>query len=261
MVRAQQPLLLPALESDIPGYSKISSRTNHNDANYTYVEVSNLVPRSEGTVNTSSDHNPSNDCSPRSQSGKSLLSTLGPTIELNFKQLTAKICWLLAVTGLLIASGIHRIDDSLSRIEKIELHLVIVEPKEKWGGQAVEKPCLITSHTDSILCPVIAYKVYKEKVAFNPCPTTQKNNSEWTVNRLMRFIKDNKKPLSVVSITRYIHSICDLIRREPDTPIPKGREIGATLATNAGVSSEDIVSHAFWSNYTFFDTYYRLTRN
>ncbi|OMJ11588.1 hypothetical protein AYI70_g9618 [Smittium culicis] len=79
-----------------------------------------------------------------------------PTIDLNFKQLTAKLCWLLAVKGFLRASDIHRIDDARIRIEKEELHLVIVAPKEKRGGQAVEKPCLIISHTDSILCPATA---------------------------------------------------------------------------------------------------------
>ncbi|OMJ26897.1 hypothetical protein AYI69_g3689 [Smittium culicis] len=75
MVRAQQPKLLPALESDIPGYSKISPRTNHNDAGYTNVEVSNLVPSSEDTVNISADQNPSNDCSLGSQKRK--ISALG----------------------------------------------------------------------------------------------------------------------------------------------------------------------------------------
>ncbi|PVU97314.1 hypothetical protein BB561_000628 [Smittium simulii] len=48
---------------------------------------------------------------------------------------------------------------------------------------------------------------------------------------------------------------------EYDMPIPKGKAIGATLAANSGVSSDDIVAHAFWSNYSIFDSYYRLTRN
>ncbi|PVU94991.1 hypothetical protein BB561_002124 [Smittium simulii] len=52
-----------------------------------------------------------------------------------------------------------------------------------------------------------------------------------------------------------------LIHQNQDTPIPKGRAIGATLAANSGVSTDDIVSHAFWSNYSIFDSYYRLTRN
>ncbi|OMJ14692.1 hypothetical protein AYI70_g7729 [Smittium culicis] len=58
-----------------------------------------------------------------------------------------------------------------------------------------------------------------------------------------------------------MHTISDLIRRDPEATIPKGRAIGATLAANAGVSSDDIFSHAFWSKYTIFDTYYRLSRN
>ncbi|OMJ22850.1 hypothetical protein AYI69_g5238 [Smittium culicis] len=83
----------------------------------------------------------------------------------------------------------------------------------------------------------------------------------WTVNRLVRFVNDSEKPLSVDIITRYIHKISTLIGHDSDAPIPKGRAIGATLAANSGVSSDEIVAHAFWSNYSIFDTYYRLTRN
>ncbi|OMJ20879.1 hypothetical protein AYI70_g3817 [Smittium culicis] len=43
-------------------------------------------------------------------------------------------------------SDIHRIDDARFQTEKKELNLVIVAPKEKRGGQTVEKPCLITIH-------------------------------------------------------------------------------------------------------------------
>ncbi|PVU89440.1 hypothetical protein BB561_005354 [Smittium simulii] len=49
--------------------------------------------------------------------------------------------------------------------------------------------------------------------------------------------------------------------KQPNTPIPKARAIGATLAASSGVSSDDIVSHAFWSNYSMFDSYYRLSRD
>ncbi|PVU88670.1 hypothetical protein BB561_005744, partial [Smittium simulii] len=52
-----------------------------------------------------------------------------------------------------------------------------------------------------------------------------------------------------------------LIKRPPNTPIPKARAIGATLAATSGVPVENIVSHAFWSNYSMFDTYYRLDRS
>ncbi|PVU91644.1 hypothetical protein BB561_004279 [Smittium simulii] len=55
--------------------------------------------------------------------------------------------------------------------------------------------------------------------------------------------------------------LCTVWNTDQDTPIPKGRAIGATLAANSGVSTDNIVSHAFWSNYSIFDSYYRLTRN
>ncbi|PVU92623.1 hypothetical protein BB561_003722 [Smittium simulii] len=63
------------------------------------------------------------------------------------------------------------------------------------------------------------------------------------------------------SITRHVKNLSGLIKRPPNTPIPKARAIGATLAATSGVPVENIVSHAFWSNYNMFDTYYRLDRS
>ncbi|OMJ28485.1 hypothetical protein AYI69_g2038 [Smittium culicis] len=71
-----------------------------------------------------------------------------------------------------------QIDDARIRAENGELHLAIVAPKEKRGDQPVENPCLISSHTDSIVKPVVAYKVYKEKAVFNLCPKSHENNSQ-----------------------------------------------------------------------------------
>ncbi|OMJ23828.1 hypothetical protein AYI69_g4850 [Smittium culicis] len=70
MVRVQKPLLLLILESDIPGGSESSLRMNHNDSGYTDVEASHLVSRSEGTVNISANHTPSNNCNARFQMRK-----------------------------------------------------------------------------------------------------------------------------------------------------------------------------------------------
>ncbi|OLY81530.1 hypothetical protein AYI68_g4364 [Smittium mucronatum] len=161
----------------------------------------------------------------------------GPIKNLSIKQLTSKLCWFLAVTGFLRTSDIHRIYDPRSRVENNVLHLVIIASKEKRGGCPVEKLCQIGAHSDPILCPVYTYTVYKEKVARNLCPTPHENNMSWTVNRLVRFISDSEKPLSVDSITRYIHSISALISNDPDAPIPKVRAIGATLAANSGAST------------------------
>ncbi|PVU88615.1 hypothetical protein BB561_005757 [Smittium simulii] len=157
--------------------------------------------------------------------------------------------------------NIHRIDNARSRIENNTLHLVIVAPKEKRAGKPIERPCQITGHNDILLCPIHTYKVYKVRIAKELCPTPHINNSTIMVNRLFRYIKNFNKSLSVDSITRYIHILSDLIVRPKNTPIPKARAIGATLAADSGVSTDDIVSHAFWSNYTIFDSYYRLSRD
>ncbi|PVU93176.1 hypothetical protein BB561_003430 [Smittium simulii] len=180
----------------------------------------------------------------------------GFTKTLNDLSIKSFLCWLLSVTGFLRASNIYRIDDARGLINQGVLCLAIVAPKEKQKGHPVENPCQINPHTDPILCPVLTYTVYKEKVAHNLCPTPHVNNSMWTVNRLIRFVNDRERPLSVDSITRYINSIPVLIQQDQDMPIPKGKAIGATLAANSGVSSDDIVAHAFWSNYSIFDSYY-----
>ncbi|OMJ28369.1 hypothetical protein AYI69_g2165 [Smittium culicis] len=190
MVRAQQPLLLLALEFDIPGGSESLPRTKQNGASYTDVDVSHLVFRSEVTVYISSDNSPSNDGNPRSQKLK--ISTLGKqALELDILEdqrrslekqdlgtyaidfmMSKKIIFrhkssLLAVTDFLRASKIHRIEDTRSRTEKGKLNLVIVAPKEKRGGQLIENICLITTNTDPILCPVLAYNIFKEKDTIN----------------------------------------------------------------------------------------------
>ncbi|PVU91193.1 hypothetical protein BB561_004518 [Smittium simulii] len=169
------------------------------------------------------------------------LSNWGLNSELSVKYLTKKLAWLLAVTGMLKASNIYRIDDARSQIINGTLHLVIVAPKEKRG--------------------VKVYTEYKLRVAFTLCPTPHVNNDSLIVNRLLRQLNNYSKPLAVDSITRYIQKLSILIARPDNTSVPKARAIGATLAASAGASTDDIVNHAFWSNYSMFDEYYRLSRN
>ncbi|OMJ08718.1 hypothetical protein AYI69_g10967 [Smittium culicis] len=185
---------------------------------------------------------------------------LGPTDQLEVGLLTAKTCWLLAICGFLRASDLHRIDDKQSVIVDGILKIVIMLPKEKRGGRPIIRPCEISSHKDTLLCPVETYKVYKAKVATKLSPSPHINENSVIVNRLFRYTKNFEKPLSVASISRYIQSISKLIKRPENTPIPKARAIGATVAANAGVSSDTIVTQAFWSSYTMFDNYYRLSR-
>ncbi|PVU87371.1 hypothetical protein BB561_006371 [Smittium simulii] len=191
------------------------------------------------------------------------LSNWSPNSELLVKDLTTKLAWLLAVTGMLRASDIHWTDDARSQIINGSLHLVIVAPKEKKGSQPVERPCQIMEHTNPIICSVKVYTEYKLRVTFTFCPTPHINNDLLIVNRLLRQLNNHSKPLTVDSIARYIHKLLMLIARPDNTSVPKACAIGAALAASAGAgaSTDDIVNHAFWSNYSMFDEYYRLSRN
>ncbi|PVU94572.1 hypothetical protein BB559_002962 [Furculomyces boomerangus] len=176
-------------------------------------------------------------------------------------QLTTKCAWLLAVTGFLRASDISRIDLSKSEIRNNILYLVILAPKEKRKGSPIIKPTVIKSHEDSILCPVEIFRAYTDRIACTPCIVEHINNKTIKYNCLMRYANDSNMPLSTDSITRYINNLSALIARPDNTPIPKGRAIGATLAAAAGISADTIVSHGFWSSYYIYDTHYRLSRS
>ncbi|PVV02953.1 hypothetical protein BB560_002580 [Smittium megazygosporum] len=184
----------------------------------------------------------------------------GPSETLSDKDLTSKLCWLLAVTGLLRASDIHRIDDSETKIKNRVLNLVIVAPKEKRNGQPIKRPCQISGHLNPILCPVKTYQVYKTRIATKECLIQHVNDDSLTINSLVRYINNYNKPLSVNSITRYIHNLSKLLEKPENTTIPKGRAIGATLASKSGVSSNEIVTQGFWSSYSMFDNFYRFSR-
>lgn len=51
-------------------------------------------------------------------------------------------------------------DASLSKVENGRLILKVIFPKEKHDRHQIEKPVIISPHTDDLLCPVKAYLSY-----------------------------------------------------------------------------------------------------
>ncbi|OMJ26447.1 hypothetical protein AYI70_g157 [Smittium culicis] len=210
LVRVQQPIQLPIMEPGLPSSSESPTRTINNNSGDTNEEVCYLVSGPIVPVNLTAGPSSSNDNHSGSKKRKrrflesqglgtyavdwllsnkrlaghdispvlDLSKEWGPSTECSIKKLTAKICLLLSITGFLKASDIHRIDDERSHVSLGVLNLVIIAPKEKRSGRPIEKPCQISPHNDPILCPVIAYSVYKEKVATSLCPTPHANNSK-----------------------------------------------------------------------------------
>ncbi|PVU92024.1 hypothetical protein BB561_004072 [Smittium simulii] len=103
-------------------------------------------------------------------------SNWGSNLETLIKNLTSKLSWMLAVTGLLRSINIHQIDNVLTYITNGALYPVIIAPKKR-GGQQVERPCQISEHLNPMMCPVKAYREYMFRVASTPCTAPDINNS------------------------------------------------------------------------------------
>ncbi|PVV03689.1 hypothetical protein BB560_001826, partial [Smittium megazygosporum] len=105
------------------------------------------------------------------------------------------------------------------------------------------------------------YKIYKAKTVQTQLPNPHENDGSLILYRMIRYLKNNSKPLSVDDITRYIHSLSKLVPYTNGKTVPKAMAIGATLASESGIVADKVVKNAFWSNYTMFDSHYRLSRN
>ncbi|PVV01384.1 hypothetical protein BB560_004195 [Smittium megazygosporum] len=189
------------------------------------------------------------------------LITWGPSDKLGISKLTSKLCWLISICGFLRASYINRIDDSLTAISNDTIKFVIIAPKEKHNDHPILKLCGIRSRSNPILCPVGAYKEYKEFTRTIIFKKHHPNRQEIELLILMRHSKDLQKALGVDSITRRIQTKSSFMPMPPNSNIPKDRALGSTLASASRIPSDNIVAHAFWSNYDVFNNHYRLSRS
>ncbi|PVU89883.1 hypothetical protein BB561_005126 [Smittium simulii] len=189
------------------------------------------------------------------------LHKIDPSDELDAESLTSKTCWLMAICGMMRASNLHKIGDYQTIITETSVKLIVVASKKKKKGKPIETLVVIKAHRDPILYPVTAYSAYKRKMATSVCSRPHVNDKLIIVNHLFRHLKNSNKLLTVDSISRNIKYILSLMHLGNNQNVPKARAIGATLATNARASSNSIISHANWSSYCIFDTYYRLSKD
>ncbi|PVU86525.1 hypothetical protein BB561_006679 [Smittium simulii] len=100
------------------------------------------------------------------------------------------------------------------------LHKLVGLP-EKRKSSSIERLVKIKVHSDEILCPVIAYKIYKQRIANIPCPRPH--------------VKKKK------GIT------------------PNARAIESTIAARTGISTDAILTQAYWPSYYMFSSYYKVS--
>ncbi|PVU89341.1 hypothetical protein BB561_005414 [Smittium simulii] len=233
-------------------------RENNHDAGYSDVKIGNMVSGSSGFLGVSTAITSINNSCSRSQKRKvsvlMLLTLSFPTNDvsdvdpdISAPQIINYLAELFTNKKLKIGtikaykSAILKLSDSPSEISMHPMFSGFIKVLDDSSIRSFVRPEIDISPilelfrewgpTPNLSVKQLTSKLYwllAEKVACNLCPTPHANNNMWT---------------------------------DQDTLIPKGRAIGATLAANSGVSTDNIVSHAFWSNYLIFDSYYRLTRN
>ncbi|PVU94844.1 hypothetical protein BB561_002226 [Smittium simulii] len=148
-------------------------------------------------------------------------------------RITSAISAPLIVNYLAESYKKNKIKSSPVRAYKSALMMLVYSLKELKNSQLLEDffaalddsslTSFVRPHSDTVLCPVNTYEVYKQRIDSNPCHTPHTNNTKY--------------------------------------PYTKDPRNWCTLAASSGVFSDDIVFYAFWSNYTIFDSYYQLSRD
>lgn len=112
---------------------------------------------------------------------------LGDNSQLSLVDLTAKLAWLISMTGFLRPSDLARVDINKSTFTTSNIiHLVIVGPKEKRQGQPIWRSVAIHPHDNALLCPEELYKEYCKRVASAACMIPHPHLPNTQLNALVR---------------------------------------------------------------------------
>ncbi|KAG1034867.1 hypothetical protein G6F43_013335 [Rhizopus delemar] len=124
----------------------------------------------------------------------------GSNDNITVEQLTRELCFLLAITGFLRHSDLHRINLGKTSVtaNDSQLKLLIDCPKEKRQGSPIERVVIINHHPDPILCPVKAFQSYLTRVANAPCFGPHPTRPSRTINFLIRKLNDFSVSVSVL---------------------------------------------------------------
>ncbi|KAI9496844.1 hypothetical protein BDB00DRAFT_735266, partial [Zychaea mexicana] len=187
---------------------------------------------------------------------------LGPNVHLSPAQLTAKICWLLAVCGFMRPSDIERTDLDGCLIDEAsgKLTLTVVCPKERRQGQRITKTISIDSHEEPLFCLVAAFAVYKTRFASQPCHAPHPVLSAHNINFFIRDLRNTSQHIGSQRIGKHINFIMALIPVPPGGRRTRARVLGSTRAARAGAAVDDIVAHSSWSSHQMFDLIYWVSR-
>lgn len=149
---------------------------------------------------------------------------LGDNNNMHIRDLMQKVCWLLGIAGFMHLDDIHCTDASLSRVENGRLILTVIYPKEKRDGQRIEKPVIISPHTDDLLCLVKAYLSYHERTSMDDTKLSDKaqqhpKDMQCSITPLIRSIHSHLWPVKNDSISNHMQQIMAMIQTPETGPL------------------------------------------
>ncbi|KAF9176512.1 hypothetical protein BGZ51_000496 [Haplosporangium sp. Z 767] len=183
---------------------------------------------------------------------------LPSNMDMSMSDLARKLCWLLGVCGFMRPDDIYCTDVARSRVIRDQLELAVVFPKEKRGRQRIIKYVHISRHPDPAVCPVRAYLAYRSRTLAMDLPTPHPKDPLCKITPLIRYLKDQHKPVVSTTISVFMDSISRMMVPKGKKP-PKLRALGSTLAALAGVPVADIMVQGNWSSPKIFEKHYRLS--
>ncbi|KAF9200651.1 hypothetical protein BGZ59_003151 [Podila verticillata] len=184
---------------------------------------------------------------------------------MHIRDLTQKVCWLLGIAGFMRPDDIRCTDASLTKVKDGRLILMVIFPKEKHEGQRIEKPVIISPHTDDLLCPVKAYLSYHKRTSMDDKKLSEKarqhpKDKQRSITPLIHSIQNRLQPVKNDSISNHMQQIMSMIQTL-ETGSLKCRAISATMAINNKVPINDVMTHGNWSSTAIMDKFYHLSRS
>lgn len=184
--------------------------------------------------------------------------TIESSAHSSLYNLAHKTVFLLAITGFLRPSDLHRINLQDSFVDGSRcLHLSVVAPKEKRKGRRIVKVVRIKSYPqDATLCPVTAFEALRDH------PNT--------VNRppgaLFISTTNARVAASCDTISRWLRnvvsrSINSSSSSSDSSRQPTMRSVASDLALQRGIPLDEVITHGNWASSMMFDNHYRRSRH
>ncbi|KAJ2336012.1 hypothetical protein GGI00_001064 [Coemansia sp. RSA 2681] len=183
-----------------------------------------------------------------------------PLEQLSRSELTARVCWLIGVTGMMRPSDIARVMVNRTTYLEDGARLVVLAPKEKRQNMSIERPVYISEHRDSAICPVRALRYYIDNVVNDgdeePLWIDHPRLADVRYQPLMRYTRDSRRALSSDRISNYIQQLMSLAPRTDGKPA-SARSLGADNAIRADVPEEVVATQGNWSGTKTVHEHYR----